>query len=86
MTGSIRGAILTIAASAFLCGCAGQPETQTVTATKTICLPLATFTPSEDQELATELAELQNLKLPMITKAVLDDEAMRMADRACLSK
>ena len=76
---------LTLAAIALLSACSTASQPPVASTIQTQCLPLATFTEAESQELAIELAQLKALNLPMVTKVVLDDADMRAADRACLA-
>lgn len=59
-------------------GCASVPAV----AVKTFCLPLKPYTASDQNAAAAELSAWPNH--PTITRFILDYEAMRDADRACM--
>lgn len=73
-----HGLLLGVSLSLFaLCACAAGVDIQVH------CLPLASYTPAQEAELAVEIKALPQNSL--LLRAMLDYEALRDADRACLA-
>ena len=63
--------------------CASLAACATTPAVKVVCLPLKSYSPQEQAALGAELAGLPAGS--MLARAMIDYEALRDADRACLA-